>query len=145
MQINVTNVHLPIPTINHNRLAHQFPAIIRIYGRGCSIILHPVSLPSVHGWFPENSHTAALTSATLFLCNLGWEVGEISEYNVPVCPVYLRDSPYLIRDSKKWEFLHIHIEFLCANLKVGNMLLLIWFMHQFILYIRHSVCRLTDA
>lgn len=39
MQINVSSVHLLIPTINHYRLAHQFLAIIRSYRQGCNIIL----------------------------------------------------------------------------------------------------------
>lgn len=50
MQINVSNVHLLIPTINHYRLAHQFLNIIRSYRQGCNIILNTVSLPSIYCW-----------------------------------------------------------------------------------------------
>lgn len=39
MQINVSSVHLLIPTINHNRSAHQLLATIRSYRQGCNIIL----------------------------------------------------------------------------------------------------------
>lgn len=80
MQINVSNVHLLIPTINHYRLAHQFLDIIRSYRQGCNIILNTVSLPSICSWCSRKLHINALTiHDTASVVVWGGEWGEISE------------------------------------------------------------------
>lgn len=68
MQINVSNAHLPLPTINHYRLAHQFLNIIRSYRHGCNIILNTDTT--------LRTQLLLLLSTTLFLLSFrvqsGW-------------------------------------------------------------------------
>lgn len=75
MQINVSNVHLLIPTINHYRLAHQFLTIIRSYRQGCNIILNSVSLPSIYSWHHKTLALLLLLPTILFLLLFGVRSG----------------------------------------------------------------------
>lgn len=76
MQIDVSNAHLPLPTINHDRLAHQFLNIIRSYRQGCNIIFNTATTLHIQllSLLPETTALAVIWGAE-------W-VG-ISEQNVP--------------------------------------------------------------
>lgn len=95
MQINVSNVHLLIPTINHYRLAHQFLAIIRNYRQSCNIILNTVSLPSLYSWHHKTPAPLLLLPTTLLLLLFGVTSGRDKWIKCP-CVQCLPEIPHTL-------------------------------------------------